>query len=640
MPASPNVGKYVFPFKHFPGIPPEDSRRIRRNFEALINIPISKPLFMVASQSTSSAAAIARADLVVPGLPGGDDGALIIAFIADNRRYSTFVFAEGQYWWNTYQQPWGVRFIGAPTATTSGQCTQFIFGGDATSAYQTSFMGPGSTIPGVIMMDLTPGLIHMQDIAMHLVATNLTTLKACLFFTGAVGSRDVQLENIKFTTGTASGWAYLLRTNAGLRAQYMRCRNIYNESGGTMHLIAPISAGLDTSFFENLVNMDSDQTLLGSHSVLIDANPTSSVPLGSNVVLPGPGAVGGLTNSHIFVGNASAIATDVAMSGDATIVASGAVTLKNTGPGATGPIGDATHVPVATIDAQGRVTALSSVPISSSTSQGLPGADGEDGLDGFPGPPGVPGAAGPQGAAGIGARGQAGEDGDDALDGFPGPPGPPGATGPQGPQGRQGMDGLDGDDGIDGRAGPPGNTTRTVCTSSTHPAAPLVGDEIFEADTGKTLYWVGATDGWQRDWGVAWGFIGEGHATSNQTTITTTTDITGLTVTFTAIANRRYKVSLLNMNLQSTVGTDTYGVFITDTSNTVLQEAFGAFSGVNIQAIVTMGLYTVTPSTAGSYTFKVRAGRNSGTGSLQSNASAAQILQILVEDDGPNGNPV
>src|SRR5579872_1240604 len=37
-----------------------------------------------------------------------------------------------------------------------------------------------------------------------------------------------------------------------------------------------------------------------------------------------------LTTNHIFVGNGSNIATNVAMSGDATIVASGALTLANT----------------------------------------------------------------------------------------------------------------------------------------------------------------------------------------------------------------------------------------------------------------------------------------------------------------------
>lgn len=76
-----------------------------------------------------------------------------------------------------------------------------------------------------------------------------------------------------------------------------------------------------------------------------------------------------LTNTHIFVGNISNVATDVAMSNDATMANTGAITLKNTGPGATGPIGSATVAPIITIDAQGRVTALSSATISAGGGQ-------------------------------------------------------------------------------------------------------------------------------------------------------------------------------------------------------------------------------------------------------------------------------
>lgn len=50
-----------------------------------------------------------------------------------------------------------------------------------------------------------------------------------------------------------------------------------------------------------------------------------------------------------------------ALTGDITTSAGAvATTLKNTGPGATGPLGSATTAPSVTIDAQGRVTALSS----------------------------------------------------------------------------------------------------------------------------------------------------------------------------------------------------------------------------------------------------------------------------------------
>lgn len=65
-----------------------------------------------------------------------------------------------------------------------------------------------------------------------------------------------------------------------------------------------------------------------------------------------------LTSAHIFVGNASNIATDRAMSGDASINNTGVLTLANSGVTAN-TYGDAQHVPQVTFDAKGRATAAS-----------------------------------------------------------------------------------------------------------------------------------------------------------------------------------------------------------------------------------------------------------------------------------------
>jgi hypothetical protein len=62
---------------------------------------------------------------------------------------------------------------------------------------------------------------------------------------------------------------------------------------------------------------------------------------------------------------ASPIVSRAGITGDITIAAgSNASVLKNTGPGATGPIGAANTTPIVTIDAQGRVTALTSATIT------------------------------------------------------------------------------------------------------------------------------------------------------------------------------------------------------------------------------------------------------------------------------------
>lgn len=136
-----------------------------------------------------------------------------------------------------------------------------------------------------------------------------------------------------------------------------------------------ISGGTPAETIFN-VNSTTDRSTTVDHLVVTVATGTAPVQVTSTTVNPNLNAdmldgshssafaPSALTNAHIFVGNVSNVATDVALSNDATLSNTGALTLKNTGPGVTGPIGDATHVPVVTIDAQGRVTALTSTAIS------------------------------------------------------------------------------------------------------------------------------------------------------------------------------------------------------------------------------------------------------------------------------------
>jgi hypothetical protein len=70
-----------------------------------------------------------------------------------------------------------------------------------------------------------------------------------------------------------------------------------------------------------------------------------------------------LTSAHVIVGNSSNKAASVALSGDATIANTGALTLASTIVAA-GPIGDASHVAAVTYDAKGRLTTVTSVAIA------------------------------------------------------------------------------------------------------------------------------------------------------------------------------------------------------------------------------------------------------------------------------------
>jgi hypothetical protein len=71
-----------------------------------------------------------------------------------------------------------------------------------------------------------------------------------------------------------------------------------------------------------------------------------------------------LTNTHIFVGNASNVAVDVALSGDATMANTGALTLASV-ISAAGPIGGSTAIPVVTYDAKGRLTTVTTAVVIS-----------------------------------------------------------------------------------------------------------------------------------------------------------------------------------------------------------------------------------------------------------------------------------
>lgn len=83
-------------------------------------------------------------------------------------------------------------------------------------------------------------------------------------------------------------------------------------------------------------------------------------------------AIGGTELMYCSQGGADRKCTPVQLStyifglisGDLTCVAGGACTLKSVGPGITGPIGSTTTTPVITIDAQGRVTGLTSATIA------------------------------------------------------------------------------------------------------------------------------------------------------------------------------------------------------------------------------------------------------------------------------------
>jgi hypothetical protein len=132
------------------------------------------------------------------------------------------------------------------------------------------------------------------------------------------------------------------------------------------------------------------------------------------------------------------------------------------------------------------------------------------------------------------------------------------------------------------------------------------------------------------------GFIGQASITATSAVFTTLADIAGLSVTFTAVANRRYKISASGF-IASTVANDTGRLSITDGANAQQQAGNVPLPVANTG--YAMGFFVVVTPSAGSVTYKIRGERQAGTGNLTISAGATLPATILIEDIGPNGVP-
>lgn len=176
---------------------------------------------------------------------------------------------------------------------------------------------------------------------------------------------------------------------------------------------------------------------------------------------------------------------------------------------------------------------------------------------------------------------------------------------------------------------------------------PQVGQSgvITTGSNAGEYFYVGATDGWRPAWNSGWGVVGSvsSSALSQAVVSTTAIDVTGLSVTFTAVANRLYRVTAFLPLVQQSGTLGTTKVQLTDASNNVLTTPFDenlAASGTGSRGGA-MGTYLAGGISAGSYTVKLRALTSAGTATLTTTAAAGDpgIGLLLVEDIGPNGAP-
>jgi hypothetical protein len=194
-----------------------------------------------------------------------------------------------------------------------------------------------------------------------------------------------------------------------------------------------------------------------------------------------------------------------------------------------------------------------------------------------------------------------------------------------------------------------------VCTSTTRPSSPPEGMVIYETDTDKLLTYVSASTGWVPPWNQPWGIIAataggtSGYAYATVTTNsasfgTSMADITfggsALSLTFTAVSNRRLKITT-RVKLTSSLtgsGSVTQVVVADGSNNTIGVVQQQSISASSSDDPVFIGSVITSPS-SGSVTYKLRGYRVNGTGTITALASAADPMWMLIEDIGPAGAP-
>ena len=232
---------------------------------------------------------------------------------------------------------------------------------------------------------------------------------------------------------------------------------------------------------------------------------------------------------------------------------------------------------------------------------------------------GVGGVQGPTGATGLtGATGVTGATGLTGATGITGDTGPTGLTGATGPTG------LTGATGSTGATGATGTVSLASPAFTGTPTAPTATD-----GTNSTQIATMAS----KPWNTAWGFITQGTLSAGTGYITAEQDL--ISITFTALANRRYRYTATGLVVSDGVGP--MSTNLTDAANNRIREYFTYFSsgaGSNYQTGIID--YVETFASSGSITRKIR-NQSTSMGVYYYGSAVRDSIawKLRVEDIGP-----
>jgi hypothetical protein len=237
----------------------------------------------------------------------------------------------------------GLHWSGYEVCDASGNCagTGAGIGGSGTENYLTKFTGQYEIGNSIVYDSGTNLGIGTTSPAYTLDVAGGINLTGALRFTGSAGALN------QVPVSDASGiptWTSLTTTIVG------EGTNLYftdARARAALSASAPLQYNSGTGVFTITQSGTGADGYLSSTDWNTFNNKLS----------------GTLTSGNIFVGNESNLATGVAMSGDATISNTGALTLANTTVTA-GQYGSATEIPILTIDSKGRITLASTATIT------------------------------------------------------------------------------------------------------------------------------------------------------------------------------------------------------------------------------------------------------------------------------------
>lgn len=170
-----------------------------------------------------------------------------------------------------------------------------------------------------------------------------------------------------------------------------------------------------------------------------------------------------------------------------------------------------------------------------------------------------------------------------------------------------------------------------VCTSSTRPAVPFEGQMIYETDTDKVLVYNGSA--WYPNWNTAWGVVGAVQSVAGNITINTGAlqNVTGASLTWTAVAGRTYKFTA---NASALKNTSTSWTLLCVTNSSSAQVGLGVYASATAGEYANLSFSGyLTGIAAGSQTYKLMSTTGAATATLI--RSGSDYLSFFIEDIGP-----